>query len=56
MHVLQILSSITNLIKASSFVLGFYFSKLFLVFQVSVKGWKGNFSFKSQKLVFTEKK
>ena len=45
----------TNLIMTSSSVIGFYFSTLFLVFQVSIKGWKGNFSFKSQKLVFFKK-
>ena len=55
MHVLLILSPMTNLIRTSSFVVGFYFSTLLLVFQVSRKGWKGNFSFKSQKLVFKEK-
>ena len=46
----------TNLIITPSFVVGFYSSTLFLVFQVSTKGWKGNFSFKSQKLVFKDKK
>ena len=46
----------TNLIIKSTFVVGFYPSTLFLVFQVSVKGWKGNFSFKSQKSVFKKKK
>ena len=56
MHVLLILSPMTNLMITSSFVVGFYSSTLFLVFQVSIKGWKGNFSFKSQKLVFKEKK
>ena len=38
----------TNLIITSSFVVGFYSSALFLVFQVPVKGWEGNFSFKSK--------
>ena len=46
----------TNLIITSSFVVGFYSSVLFLVFQVSLKGWKVNFSFKSQKVVFKDKK
>ena len=55
-HVLRTLSQMTNLIITSSFVVGFYSSTLFLVFQVSIKGWKGNFSFKSLKMVFKEKK
>ena len=54
MHVLLILSPVTNLILTSSFVVGFYSSTL-SSFSVSIKGWKGNFSFKSQKLVFKEK-
>ena len=56
MYVLLILSPMTNLIIKSSFEVGFYSSALFLVFQVSIKGWKGNFSFKLQKLFFKEKK
>lgn len=46
----------TNLIITSSFVVVVYSWALFLVFQVSIKGWKCNFSFKSWKLVFNEKK
>ena len=46
----------TNLIITSSFVVGFYSSTLFLVFQVLIKGCKGNFSFKLQKLVFQREK
>lgn len=46
----------TNLIVSSSFLAGFYPSTLFLVFQVSDMGCKGNFSLKSQKLVFKDKK
>ena len=56
MHVLLILNPVTNLIITFSFVVGFYSPTLFLVFQVSIKGWKGNFSYKSQKVVFKEKK
>ena len=46
----------TNLILTSSSVVGFYSSTLFLVYQVSIKNWKGNFSFKSRKLVLKKKK
>ena len=46
----------TNLIITSSLEIGFYSSALFLVFQVSIKSWKGNFSCKSQKLIFKDKK
>ena len=46
----------TNLIITPSFAVGFYSSTLFLVFRVSIKVWNGNFSFKSQKLVFKERK
>ena len=56
MHVLLILSPMTNLIIMSSFMVGFYSSALFLVFQVSIKGWKHNFGFKSQKLLFKGRK
>ena len=56
MHILLILSRMTNLIITCSFVVVFCSTALFLVFQVSMKGWKGNFSFTSQKLVFKEKR
>ena len=56
MNVLSILSPMSNFTIASSFVVGFTTSILPLVSWVSIKGWKGNFSFKSQKLVFKEKK
>ena len=46
----------TNLIITSLFVVGFYSSTLFLVFQVLIKGCKGNFSFKLQKLIFQREK
>ena len=49
MHVLLILSPVTNLIITFSFVVGFYSPTLFLVFQVSIKSWKGNFSFNHKK-------
>ena len=49
-------TNLTNLILTSSFLVGFCSSTVFLVFQVSIKGWKGTFSFKSQKLVFKVKK
>ena len=55
MHILLILSGMTNLIITCSFVVVFCSPALFLVFQVSMKGWKGNFSFTLQKLVFKEK-
>ena len=38
----------TNLIIKSSFVVGFFSLTLFLVFQVSINSWKGNFVLKSQ--------
>ena len=44
---LTFLKQMTNLITSSSFVVGFYSSTLLLVFQVSIKSWKGNFRFKS---------
>ena len=56
MQVLLILSPITNFIINSSCVVELYSSTRFLVFQVSVKGWKNKFSFNSQKLVFKEKR
>ena len=42
MHILLILSRMTNLIITCSFVVVCCYPALFLVFQVSVKGWKGN--------------
>ena len=56
MHVLLIVSPMTNMIITSSFVVGSYSLAMFLVFQVSIKVWKGDFSFKSEQLIFKEKK
>ena len=54
--VLLILSPVTNLNITPSSVVRSYSSTLFLVFQVSIRGWKSKFNFKSQKFVFKEKK
>ena len=49
------LSRMTNLIITSSFVVGLLSSALFLFSCVSINGWNGNFSFKSEKLLLKEK-